>query len=145
MNKRSVWGGSPRAVLAMTLLGVSCAWPRGASSPTPAEPREFRVDLASAGDGSPFYRIPALAVSARGTVLAAYDARPTLGDLPSNIAVIVRRSRDNGQSWEAPIAVRRDTAPLGYGDPSFVVDRETQRIFLFYAASVRQEIGRAHV
>jgi sialidase-1 len=98
------------------------------------------VVLATAGEGSPFYRIPALAVSTKGTVLAAYDARPTLRDLPSNIAVIVRRSRDHGRSWEAPIVVRRDAAPVGYGDPSFVVDRETGRLFLFYAASVNQGI-----
>lgn len=104
----------------------------------------LRVDIARAGEGSPRYRIPALAVSVRGTVLAAYDARPTLADLPNNISVIVRRSRDNGRTWEPPIAVRRDTAPLGYGDPSFVVDRDTKRIFLFYAASVRQGIFGSH-
>jgi sialidase-1 len=104
----------------------------------------FRSDIARAGEGAPFYRIPALAVSARGTVLAAYDARPTLRDLPGNIAVMLRRSRDHGRTWDAPIVVRRDSAPLGYGDPSFVVDRTTKRIFLFYAASVKQGLFGSH-
>jgi sialidase-1 len=97
-----------------------------------------RTDLALSGDGAPHYRIPALAVTTRGTLLAAYDARPTLGDLPSNIAIIVRRSTDDGRTWDAPIVVRRDTAPLGYGDPSLLVDRDTKRIFLFHAAGVHQ-------
>jgi len=34
--------------------------------------------------------------------------------------------------------VRADSAPFGFGDPSLLVDRETGRIFLFHAASVRQ-------
>lgn len=102
------------------------------------------MDLATAGDGSPFYRIPALEVTTRGTVIAAYDARPTLSDLPGNIAVVVRRSTDHGRTWGAPIYARRDTAPFGFGDPSFVVDRETGRIFLFYASSVRQGFFGSH-
>ena len=97
------------------------------------------MDLAAAGEGSPVYRIPALEETTRGTVVAAYDARPTLGDLPGNIAVVVRRSSDGGRTWTAPISARRDTAPFGYGDPSFVVDRETGRTFLFHAASVRSD------
>ena len=58
--------------------------------------------------------------------------------------MIVRRSRDNGRTWEAPIVVRRDAPPAGYGDPSFVVDRETKRLFLFYGASVNQGIFGSH-
>lgn len=134
-----------RHVAIGALLAAAACTPLAHSiSRTAAAPAEFRVDIARAGEGSPFYRIPALAVSAKGTVLAAYDARPTLADLPSNIAVVVRRSRDNGRTWGAPIYVRRDTAPYGYGDPSFVVDRETTRIFLFYASSVRQGIFGSH-
>jgi hypothetical protein len=37
--------------------------------------------------------------------------------------------------------VRADTAPLGFGDPSLLVDRRTGRIFLFHVASVRQGFG----
>ncbi|MFG2500365.1 exo-alpha-sialidase [Streptomyces sp. NPDC048441] len=95
-------------------------------------------DLATAGTGSPFYRIPALTTTTKGTVLAAYDARPTLGDLPGNIGIVVRRSTDGGATWGAQQVVRKDAAPKGYGDPSALVDRETGRVFLFYAASVNQ-------
>lgn len=88
--------------------------------------------------GSPHYRIPALTTSTKGTVLAAFDARPTLGDLPSNISVVLRRSTDGGATWQPQQVVRKDAAPQGYGDPSLLVDRTTGRIFLFYAASVNQ-------
>jgi sialidase-1 len=132
-------------VLVTSALALSACAPPGTLSTDVTSSYEYiNVDIARAGEGSPFYRIPALAVSTTGTVLAAYDARPTLSDLPSNIAVVLRRSRDNGRSWDAPIVVRRDTAPFGFGDPSFVVDRETKRIFLFYAASVRQGIFASH-
>lgn len=95
-------------------------------------------DIATAGVGSPYYRIPALTRTTRGTLIAAYDARPTLGDLPGNLGVMLRRSTDGGATWQAQQVVRKDSAPKGYGDPSLLVDRETGRIFVFYAASVNQ-------
>ena len=98
-------------------------------------------DLATAGVGSPFYRIPALTTTTQGTVIAAYDARPTLADLPSNIHMMIRRSADGGRTWQPQQTVRTDPAPYGYGDPSLVTDTTTGRIFLFYAAGVNQGFG----
>ncbi|MFF2345692.1 exo-alpha-sialidase [Pseudarthrobacter sp. NPDC058119] len=83
------------------------------------------------------YRIPALAVTVRGTVLAAYDGRPNLDDLPSPIDLLVRRSTDSGATWGGQELVRRGTGLEGFGDPSLLVDAETGRIFLFHAAGTR--------
>jgi len=80
------------------------------------------------------YRIPALAVSTRGTVLAAYDGRPNLDDLPNTIDLLVRRSLDHGRTWEPQQDVRVGTGLQGFGDPSLLVDRVTGRIFCFHAA-----------
>ncbi|MCZ9883073.1 sialidase family protein [Arthrobacter sp. B2a2-09] len=80
------------------------------------------------------YRIPALAVSTAGTVLAAYDGRPNLDDLPNPIDVLLRRSKDNGRSWEEQMVVRSGSGLNGYGDPSLLVDAVTARIFMFHAA-----------
>ncbi len=80
------------------------------------------------------YRIPALAVSTRGTVLAAYDGRPNLDDLPNTIDLLLRRSHDNGVSWEAQREIRTGTGLQGFGDPSLLVDQVTGRIFCFHAA-----------
>lgn len=115
---------------------TACAFQRAVPPPTASD--TVRVDLARSGEGAPYYRIPALAVTNQGTVLAAYDARPTLGDLPSNIAIVVRRSGDDGRTWDAPVVVRSGPALTGFGDPSLLVDRDTKRIFLFYAAGVNQ-------
>ncbi|MDJ0311876.1 sialidase family protein [Arthrobacter sp. H35-D1] len=80
------------------------------------------------------YRIPALAVSTRGTILAAYDGRPNLDDLPSPIDLLIRRSTDNGHTWGPQQAVRTGSGLDGYGDPSLLVDTATGRIFMFHAA-----------
>ncbi|MFD7160568.1 exo-alpha-sialidase [Kribbella sp. NPDC059898] len=97
------------------------------------------TDLAFRGEGGyPQYRIPALTTSTRGTLIAAYDGRPTMADLPSHIAMLVRRSTDGGRTWSTQQVIRSDPAPNGYGDPSLLVDRKTGRIFLFYASSVNQ-------
>lgn len=98
----------------------------------------YVTDLERSGDGFPVYRIPALTVSNEGTLIAAYDGRPTLSDVPGNLKLVVRRSTDNGTTWLPRQVVRQAPAPLGFGDPSLLVDRETGRIFLFYVASVNQ-------
>ncbi|MYS50052.1 exo-alpha-sialidase, partial [Streptomyces sp. SID6013] len=126
---------------ALAVLGATVPAAHGADSPRKAAAAAGTLtsqDLATAGTGSPYYRIPALTRTTKGTLIAAYDARPTLGDLPSNIGVVLRRSTDGGTTWQAQQVVRKDAAPKGYGDPSLLVDRETGRIFLFYAASVNQ-------
>lgn len=80
------------------------------------------------------YRIPAFAVTPRGTLLSAYDGRPNLDDLPNPIDLLLRRSLDNGHTWQPQQLVRTGVGLEGFGDPSLVVDGETGRIFLFHAA-----------
>ncbi|MBV1779964.1 glycoside hydrolase [Paeniglutamicibacter sp. ABSL32-1] len=83
------------------------------------------------------YRIPALAVTAAGTLLAVYDGRPTLDDLPSPADLVLRRSTDGGRTWEAQRTLRTGTGLHGFGDPSLLVDGETGTIFCFHAATTR--------
>jgi sialidase-1 len=83
------------------------------------------------------YRIPALAVSRQGTLLAAYDGRPNLDDLPNPIDLLLRRSTDNGRTWGEQQVVRTGGGLDGYGDPSLLADVETGRIFMFHAAGTR--------
>lgn len=79
-----------------------------------------------------YYRIPDIAVTTSGTVLATYDRRNgSDSDIPNNIDVLLRRSTDNGRTWSPPIDVVDYPAPQGCGDSSLVVDRDTRRIFLF--------------
>lgn len=81
------------------------------------------------------YRIPALSTAPNGDLIATIDERvPSCGDLKWNrdINIVLRRSTDNGKTW-LPIE-RIVDYPLGQSasDPSFIVDRVTKAIFLFF-------------
>ncbi|MGY0070839.1 exo-alpha-sialidase [Streptomyces sp. QTS137] len=140
MQRRVPLSVTATAAAALTVLALTTPTAHGADQPAPAVAAATFTsqNIATAGTGSPHYRIPALTRTTKGTLLAAYDARPTLGDLPGNLGVVLRRSTDGGTTWQAQQVVRKEAAPKGYGDPSLLVDRETGRVFVFYAASVNQ-------
>jgi len=87
-------------------------------------------------DASKSYRIPGLARTKPGSLLAVYDIRHDhAGDLPANIDVGVSRSTDGGQSWEPMrVAIDMGDDPKhghdGVGDPAILVDPKTGRIFI---------------
>ncbi|MDI3424170.1 exo-alpha-sialidase [Streptomyces luteolus] len=128
-------------LLATAVLTGFAAVPTQADGPSGSShaSRLVQEDLADRGKGGfPQYRIPALTTTVDGTLIAAYDGRPNMADVPSNIALVVRRSTDGGRTWKQQQIVRQEASPRGYGDPSLLVDRETGRVFLFHAASVNQ-------
>ena len=88
-------------------------------------------------DGVSSYRIPGLAVSRAGTLLAVFDIRyASSADLPADIDVGLMRSTDLGRTWQPMQVVMDFDASLpgssgnGVGDPSILVDRETGRIWV---------------
>lgn len=88
-------------------------------------------------DGSKAYRIPGLATSTQGTLLAVFDIRHDgSGDLPANIDVGLMRSTDEGESWSTMQRILDfdksvpDSLGNGVGDPTIVVDRVTGTIFV---------------
>jgi sialidase-1 len=74
------------------------------------------------------YRIPALIVSKQNTILAFAEGRES-GDA-GNIDILLKRSKDNGNTWEDQIIVWDDAANT-CGNPTPVIDQETGRIILF--------------
>nr|MDK8534688.1 exo-alpha-sialidase [Gleimia europaea] len=112
--------------------------PDPATIPTERKDMET-IRLAKAGDKDGYcYRIPALAQAKNGWILAAYDGRPgSCADSPNPNHITLRISKDNGKSWTVPEEVLqgkgtiRDADKYGFSDPSFVVNEETGRIFLF--------------
>ena len=87
-------------------------------------------------DKSKSYRIPGLALTKSGSLLAVYDIRyDHAGDLPANIDVGVSRSIDGGQSWEPMrVAIDMGDDPQhghdGVGDPAILVDPKSGRIWI---------------
>lgn len=80
------------------------------------------------------YRIPGIATTDKGTLIAVYDNRyKHSGDLPANIDVGMSRSTDGGRSWE-PMKVIMDMgaphANNGIGDPAVLFDPVNKRIWV---------------
>jgi len=89
-------------------------------------------------DGVDTYRIPGLATTNQGTLIAVYDIRYNSSvDLQEDIDVGMNRSTDGGQTWE-PMKVIMDMGEWGgklqiengIGDPSVLVDPETNTIWV---------------
>lgn len=115
------------------LLGL-CAAPSVTRAAEPPAP-EHTVLFRSGDAGSKYYRIPALATTAEGTVLAVADRRnDSQGDLPNLIDLVVRRSTDNGRTWGPQIVIAQHTPQTGYGDAALVVDRTSGDILCIYAS-----------
>ncbi len=81
------------------------------------------------------YRIPAIVTTPNGDLIASIDERvPDCGDLKwsKDINIIVRRSSDNGETWSAIETVVDFPYGKSASDPSMIVDKITNEIFLFY-------------
>lgn len=125
------------ALLAGTFLG---SMPASAAPSDP--PGTFAEQNLAPTVVSPFaaYRIPALSYLGNGIVVAAWDGRPTnAADSPNPNSIVMRRSTDNGVTWDAQrtiLAGNLDAAngganKTGYSDPSFVFDAEVNKLFVF--------------
>jgi sialidase-1 len=80
-------------------------------------------------DGYHTYRIPALLVTKRGTLLAFCEGRKNSASDTGDIDMQLKRSTDNGATWSAAQSVW-DDGPNVCGNPRPVVDRDTGTIWL---------------
>ena len=78
--------------------------------------------------GYSLFRIPALIVTQKGTVLAFAEGREGQED-SGDIDLLVKRSSDNGKTWSEHSVVWSDGANT-CGNPCPVIDRSTGRIIL---------------
>ena len=96
-----------------------------------------RAALFTADKGGYFcYRIPALAVSAKGTMLAFCEARKNNCNDWDDIDIAMKRSFDNGKSWEEMKVVRGE-GTNSINQPT-VVDRSTGTISLVFYKNNQQ-------
>jgi len=111
-----------------------------------SEPAVFRVTLFAAGQHDvALYRIPGVAVTTRGTVLAWCEARRKSKSDWGEIEVHLRRSTDQGRTWSEPLQIaHRGSRVAGtsgdaaadaeqtVNNPVAIIDRETQAIEFLY-------------
>lgn len=98
-----------------------------------AEPE--RVDLFTSGEGGyGRYRIPALLVTEKRTLLALCEGRRKAGGLTGDIDLVLRRSPDGGGSW-LPLQVVADHGTDTLGNPCIVQDRTTETLWLLFTKS----------
>lgn len=127
--------------LAGTLPAHAVPAPIPGPTGAPGTYTEQNIGATLFGDAAT-YRIPALADLGGGVVLAAWDGRPyNAADAPNPNSIVMRRSTDYGASWSETYYIAKGQLPTeqtekyGYSDPSFVVDRETGKVFAFFVYS----------
>jgi sialidase-1 len=100
--------------------------------------RMAKVLRAAGQDDVHTYRIPGLAVTKKGTLIAVYDIRYNNDrDLQDDIDIGMSRSTDGGQTWK-PMKVILDMGSYGgipasrngTGDPAILVDNQTNTIWV---------------
>ncbi|HEC44750.1 MAG TPA: exo-alpha-sialidase [Bacteroides sp.] len=109
------------------------------SMPSPPFSNRIGIALRQHGqDDCDTYRIPGLATTNEGTLIAVYDNRYNGSvDLQADVDVAMSRSTDGGQTWE-PMKVIMDMGEWGdkpedengIGDPAVLVDRGTGTIWV---------------
>ena len=83
----------------------------------------------SGQDGYHSYRIPAVIVSNKGTILAFCEGRRNSRSDSGDIDIILKRSFDNGRNWE-PMQVVANGDTNTTGNPAPVVDKSTGTIWM---------------
>ena len=111
----------------LTLVAIFCALAR---LPWAAEPTVSDVFVAGQA-GFPAIRIPSIVVAKSGTLLAFAEARKAPKSDQAANAIMLKRSRDFGRSWDPARVISADGAN-SLNNPTAVVEQTSGRIFLIY-------------
>ena len=135
------------AFLGAALMACGCTKPEeGTKQPEPQKPAAERFEVFQLLNPSDIpYRIPALAVTKDGTLIAVADYRHSGTDIgvtdKGRIDLHYRLSYDNGNTWtdvipliEGKGAQSPDFMNVGFGDPCIVAYRESDRVLLLSCA-----------
>ena len=95
--------------------------------------------LGVAGDGGYHgYRIPALARTVKGTLLAFCEGRRESFSDHGDIDLLVRRSLDQGETW-GPVQVVLHEEGMTCGNPCPIVDKKTGAVILLLTKNRGQD------
>ena len=112
------------------LVLAGCGGPCLAADPQ-AAPTQVDV-FVSGTEGYHTYRIPAIVVTAKGTLLAFCEGRKTSSSDHGDLDLVLRRSTDGGKTWAPMQLVYEEggAAKITIGNPCPVVDRQTGTVWL---------------
>jgi len=117
-----------RLIFLVVLSLISCCGTCGGSEFVYYRNIEQRIFTSGTG-GYDTYRIPAMVVTNKGTILAFCEGRKNSVSDTGNIDLLLRRSTDNGKTW-GNVQIIRDDGENVCGNPCPVIDRETGAIWL---------------
>ncbi len=103
-----------------------------------AQPHNASRPFVSGTDGYHTFRIPAVVVSNKGTVLAICEGRKTSASDTTDIDMVAKRSFDRGCTWQ-PLQLIWDDGPNTCGNPCPVVDRTTGTIWLLITHNLGED------
>ena len=132
------------ALMGLAIVACACSKEEGGSSASQNSHLRYEVFKLQNPNDIP-YRIPALAVTKSGTLIAVSDYRHSGTDIGvtdfGRIDLHYSLSYDNGKTWtevkpliEGKGADATDFMSVGYGDPCIVADRESNRVLMLSCA-----------
>jgi len=89
----------------------------------------------SGEDGYHTYRIPAMAVTTKGTILAFCEGRKNRRNDWGDVDIVLKRSTDDGKTWSEQILVTEEGTKR-IGCPTPIVDRNTGAVHLAFTRGV---------
>ena len=136
--------------VALSLTAATACTPDEPNTPKPepVKPKAERFEvfqMPTPTEGDIPYRIPAIAVTKDGTLVAIADYRHSGTDIgvtdKGRIDLHYRLSYDNGNTWTEVMPLiegkgkeTTDFMSVGYGDPCIVADRESDRVLMLSCA-----------
>ncbi len=145
-------------LLSIATFACGCTPPDSPTpEPEPQKPAAERFEVFQLLNPSDIpYRIPAIATTNDGTLVAVADYRHSGTDIgvtdKGRIDLHYRLSHDNGNTWSEVMPLiegKGDKSPdfmhVGFGDPCIVADRESSRVLLMSCAgNVSFQNGTRH-
>ena len=115
------------------LSAVSLALVSLVSHTSFADDQSTKTDVFVSGTGGYHsYRIPAVILTPKGTLLAFCEGRKSSRSDHGDLDLVLRRSTDNGKTWTPTQIVHEEggDAKITIGNPCPVVDQDTGRVWL---------------
>ncbi|MDB6022887.1 MAG: nedA 1 [Pedosphaera sp.] len=121
-----------RRILSYSVPVLACFYffHPAALAASPVSPLPLTDVFANVTDGYPFFRIPAIIKTHKGTLLAFAEARAKKADGSEN-KIVLKRSLDSGTTWEKLQLVWDDGAN-SLNNPTVVLDNNAGRILLMF-------------